>query len=478
MYWHERFERTIPACLAGIMAVSTCYGQTASQVAQPAQRPKGAPRLSDVSMRLFCKKKDQAELTAAKAFHITRADWSYIKDPEYIKRIHHFGWTFQGTMNAVTHNVEHAKHDKNGKPMLDHFGKAGRYWADNDNKSYRQWYLNQLKAWSDAGADSIQRDEPTTAQRTPIPDAARFFKDIHAKFDRQLGRHMPMSCNLSWNGSVFGGKGEPVTMLFDFGMAEMSRDKVKPEFLLRVSRDACRRGKAMVYTSHQNLGIPTYRLAIAGCYATGMHFLVPWDQFAGVNKPRVFSRPEELADLYGFVRANARYLDGYEDVAATGCRLKNSYCGKTPALNIDAAPKVSAFVRARPGDDTAPVVVHLIDWGKQPSPFVIKLRSRAFFASGAVAITLHIPVRYDARLHKKTEESQTYALLSRDIVLPTTPQDDWIVVEIPALQPWGILTVSRKPKPTEIEKPLTEHPSHSSTHTDRVNGGSTRKLKP
>ena len=29
-------------------------------------------------------------------------------------------------------------------------------------------------------------------------------------------------------------------------------------------------------------------------------------------------KPEEYADLYGFVRANAEYLDGYEEAAVAG----------------------------------------------------------------------------------------------------------------------------------------------------------------
>ena len=437
----------IAVCVAVIAAADARGGQTACEAAKPAKRPKGAPRLSDVSMRLFRKKKDGAELAAAKAFHITRADWSYIKDPQYIKTVHDLGWTFQGTMNAVTRNAEHAKRDKNGKPMLDHFSKPGRYWADNDNESYRRWYLEQLAEWIDAGADSIQRDEPTTCRRTPIPDAARFLKEMHAAFEKRLGRHVPMSCNLAWNGCVFGGKGEPVAALFDFGMAEMGRDKVRPDFLWAASRDVRRRGKAMVYTSGQKLGVKTYRLAIAGCYATGMHFIVPWDQFAGVNKPRVFSRPEDLADLYGFVRANAAYLDGYEDAAAVGYRLKDPRWAEKAILSVAGAERVTAFVRAKPGDGMAAVVVHLIEWGKADA-FRLRLRRAAFFKDGDIAVALRTPRAFEARLHEEAERLKRYGLLSRETALRTAAEGDWRIVEIPALRPWGMLIVSRKPPKT------------------------------
>jgi hypothetical protein len=393
-------------------------------------------------MRLFRKKKDAAELAAARAFHITRADWSYIRDPEYIRKVHELGWAFQGTMNAVTHNAEHARRDKAGKPVLDHFGKPGRYWADNDNESYRRWYLEQMNEWVKVGADSIQRDEPTTCRRTPIPDAARFLKEMHAAFEKQLGRHVPLSCNLAWNNCLFGGKGEAVAMLFDFGMAEMGRDKVRPDFLWQASMDVRSRGKAMVYTSYHDLGVDSYRLAIAGCYATGMHFIVPWDQFGGVNKPRVFSRPEDLADLYGFVRANALYLDGYEDAAAVGYRLTDPRWQKNPVLTLEGTDSVTAFVRARPGDGDAPVVVHLIEWGK-PRAFRVRLRSPAFFGAGETAASLSTPSAYDARLHEEAQSSKQYAPLSRTTTVRTTAEGDWRFVEVPALIPWGLLIVSR-----------------------------------
>lgn len=433
----------VAAVGAVIMMTGISDGETAAQLARPAQRPAGAPRYSDVSMRLFQQKKDRSELAAAKAFHITRADWSYIKDSAYIKMVHELGWTFQGSMNAVTHNAEHAMRDKSGKPVLDHFGKAGRYWADNDNKAYRTWYLKQLQEWIDAGVDSIQRDEPTTCRRTPVSDAARFLGEIHAAFEQQVGRHVPMSCNLAWNNSMFGGAGEPVASLFDFGMAEMGRDKVKPDFLWNASRNARERERAMVYTSFQNLGVDNYRLMIAGCYATGMHFMVPWDQFGGVNKPRVFSRPEDMADLYGFVRANAALLDGYEDAAAVGYRLMDPRCSTTPVLSLEGAERVGAFVRARPGDATAPVVVHLIEWGK-PGAFKVRLHARDFFKDGDLAVALHTPAPYDRQMHENAEISRQYTSLSCSSILQTAADDGWLTVEIPALKPWGMLVVTGK----------------------------------
>ncbi len=421
--------------------------ETASAVAQPARRPAGAPRYSDVSMRLFRKHKNGAEIATGKAFHITRADWSYIKDPAYIEKIHARGWTFQGSVNAVTHNADHAMRDKKGTPVLDHFNKPGRYWADNDNESYRRWYLEQMAGWVRAGADSIQRDEPTTCRRTPIPDAARFFRAIHPRFEKMVGRRVPLSCNLAWNGSVFGGKGEPVAALFDFGMAEMGPDKVRPDFFRQASRDARRRGTALIYTAHRNMTVSDYRRAIAGCYATGMQFIVPWDQYAGVGNPRVFSRPEDLADLYGFVRANARLLDGCEDAAAVGWRLSDDRWKNRDILAIRGAERVAAFVRARPDAAAAPVVVHLVDWGK-PKPFTVALHPRAFFTEGRLAVELRTPPPYDDAAHRRAEEARDYAPLSTSRALMVDREKGRAIVAIPTLKPWGILVVSPK-RPSE-----------------------------
>ncbi len=301
------------------------------RIAKPNRMPEGAPRYSDVGMRLFRKKKDEAEIRAAKDFHITRAEWSYIRDAEYIKKVHQLGWAFQGTTNAVTNKAEHAM-QKNGKPVLDHFGKEGRFWADMGNEAYREWLVNHMKEWIDLGADSIQRDEPTTCRRTPYPTAAAFFDNIHKRFRAAVDRKVCLSCNLAWNNSSFGGSGEQVIRRFDYGMAEFYKKQLNPQFLMKAERDARSRNSAVVYTGGHNMSTADMRLAVAGCYANGLNYIVPWDQFAGINVPRVFAKPEELADLYGFVRACGPYLDGYEAAASTASMKSSSSAGIANAL--------------------------------------------------------------------------------------------------------------------------------------------------
>jgi hypothetical protein len=280
-------------------------------------RPEGAPNYSDVSMRLFVKRENDAEIKAGKAFHITRGDWSYlygVKDKAaYIRKVKELGWSFQGATNAVTNNPDHAMKNRDGSPMLDHFGKPGRYWADMNNEDYRKWYVEQLKQWVECGADSIQRDEPLTCGRTPVRTAVAFFKDVHARLEKQIGKKVPFSCNMKL-GFAYGGR-EPVNRLFDFGMAEFYRQYLNPTAIAEASRDAERRGKTIIYTGGAPLSNGEIRCAIAGCYANGVNYIVPWDQFTGIGRPRLFSKPEDFADLYGFVRAVATHLDGYERAA-------------------------------------------------------------------------------------------------------------------------------------------------------------------
>ena len=405
--------------------------------AKPAVRPAGAPKYSDVSMRLFRKREGGAELTAAEAFHITRADWCYIRDKAYIDAVHARGWTFQGATNAVTNNPDFALKDENGQPVLDHFKKPGRFWADCNNEPYRAWYVDQLKHWVDVGVDSIQRDEPTAIRHWPIPDAVAYFEDVHARLKKAVGRDIPMSVNLAWNGSRSGGAGEPITGLFDFGMAEIGPKHVTPVFFREAARDARERGKAVIYTCYRDLGIPTYRLAIACCYANGMQFIVPWDQFAGTTEPRVFARPEDLADLYGFVRANAENLDGYEEAAVAAHGLEGD---SDPPCVVAEGDAVIAHLRAKPGDHAAPVVIHVVAWNP-PSTARLRLRTADFFGGAPLAVTLRTPAPYDAAAHADAEKTQSYAALAESRPLDVATDGSWTDVALPDLTPWGILIV-------------------------------------
>jgi hypothetical protein len=112
------------------------------------------------------------------------------------------------------------------------------------------------------------------------------------------------------------------------------------------------------------------------------------------------------------------------------------------AVEVESNSEVSAFIRAKPGDANAPVVIHLVDWNK-PDPFKMKLRKDFFFDSGELSAVLQVPVAYHEPLHDKAERSKDYSALKKEVSLPMRDEGDLIILEIPVLDPWGVLIISK-----------------------------------
>ena len=165
-----------------------------------------------------------------------------------------------------------------------------------------------------------------------------------------------------------------------------------------------------------------------------------------INKlPRIFIAPEKFADLTGFVRANAKYLDGYEEAAVSGYDLQDKRFGDEPPVRIEGGSgKLSAFIRAKPGDANAPVVIHLVE-REQGASTTLRLPTARFFGTNAIKVTLRVPLPYDAALHSKAEKDKNYRSLIRETTLTTTTEGAWTLVPVPALNPWGILVVEKLP---------------------------------
>jgi hypothetical protein len=169
--------------------------------------------------------------------------------------------------------------------------------------------------------------------------------------------------------------------------------------------------------------------------------MVPWDTYMPRDAPRYFGTPDEYADLYGFIRASRDLLDGYEDAAAIGPGLADDRWAQAAPLAIrGGSGRVRAFVRARPGEPTAPVAVHLVEWG-EPQPLSIVLENAHFFG-GEPAVRLLVPPGYDRSAHNAAEQRGDYSGLARTVDLAARVEGPETVVEIPPLAPWGILVVS------------------------------------
>jgi len=256
------------------------------------------------------------------------------------------------------------------------------------------------------------------------PDATRrFFIRFRKALDAHAGRHVTVSSN------NYGGRWSTPYDLFDFGIAELSAHPARcnPAAIRERVLDATRRGKTQLFTMPKPHGrdfapsdVAVTRKAIAAAYACGSHMLAPWDIYMG-SKPRYFGTPEQYADLFAFVRANATLFDGYEDAFAAGKDIKESRIRVRPPVVIEGNANVHAFARAVPGKPKAPVAVHLVDWGEEPKPFRVSVSPERCFGGQSVRVALLRPGHKPQRLESTADDRSLYA--------------------IPALKPWGILLV-------------------------------------
>ena len=243
--------------------------------------------------------------------------------------------------------------DKNGKILAAWINpktkKAVRWVADPENAEYRAWYVDEIVAWLKLDVDALQRDEPSGWGRARYDRAkiAEFFNGVHAEAFERAGRKVAISCNLGWNQGRFGGGGKAITDCYDAGMSEYYERGDSPGFVAGAADSARRERKALCFTGGSNLSLHQNRRAIAACYANGLRFLVPWDQFTGKDKPRYFAKPEELADLYGFVRANAMLLDGYEHAGAMWPAMARERAANQAGIKIEGEPARCARLSER-----------------------------------------------------------------------------------------------------------------------------------
>jgi len=213
-----------------------------------------------------------------------------------------------------------------------------------------------------------------------------FYRTMGEAVDKHAGRHIPVSCN------NYAGRWTFPYHLFDYGMAELPHRDVHPARIRAKLLEARRLGKAQVFT-FVSTDVRETRRVIAVCYANGGHLIVPWDVYlksTPEGSDRYFGKPEEYADLYGFVRERTRYFDGYEDAAAVGPDLKDDRY-EAPPLAVAGAPGVFAFVRVQPDKADAPIVVHLLSVTDSPQSFTLTWREQAFFQGRPVHAKLCRP---------------------------------------------------------------------------------------
>ncbi len=455
------------------------------QAAKAAKMPAGVPNYGDVCMSSRWQRPMNANdphdtLRDAAAFHATRIEWCYSFDAEWIKKVKAAGYFYGGTLNScladqwpsggedLTYRLGRVRDIKGGfvtAPWMSMWTPAP-YWGCVNSPEYRKIYLDCAKAMIEAGADAIQTDDPTLNMSTLrwggcfceycVSKSAMSYIDLEdprqltpftessvRAFLREMNEAIKKSTPtpIATSSNNFGGKWIMPYNMFDYGIAEY--DNPTPESIYVLASAVRELGKAQVITI-RNEGLSLNRKTIALCYSTGINMLCPYDVYlrsTTAGSERLFIQPHRIADLYGFVRANAHYLNGYEDAAAAGGDITETrYGGKKP---LDVIYKgMYGFVRAKPSQPDAPVVIHLVDWVGAKVPFVIKLNNANFFQGRAFDAKLIMPPAYNRELHEKAAKSKDYSALSITASLAAQTDTLTTTISIPPINPWAMVVLT------------------------------------
>jgi hypothetical protein len=443
--------------------------QTFAEMAEKTERPAGFPPSSAVCFSSRWKHPANSRdphdtFQAAADFHATGFYWISGPNQEWFKEIKRRGYTVQGWLSTILPDTLFGHTRQKGRIvnaqgelvtgpwMRDWQG----WWGCVNSPEYRDVYLRYVKMYLDAGVDSLQMDDPgenftatrwggcycpyckTKAARLgkSPPEIQKesmeeFYRWVRKEMDAYAGRHVPFSCNSHPGDRYF------FDAAFDFGIEEL--DQATPYGFYRATRDARRRGKALMYTL-RSTRVPENRRDIALSYACGTQIIVPWDVYMpGPKAPRYFGRPEDYADLYGLVRNCAAYLDGYEDAAFVTPELADDRYGQAPLGIVGGSADLSLLVRAAPGKADGPVVIHCLDRSDAPRPFRLCLDPARFFGLRPLTIDLLVPAPYDRAAHRLAEQTKNFAPL---VVRRRLAAGRVTTCDVPAVAPWGLLVIA------------------------------------
>ena len=275
-----------------------------------------------------------------------------------------------------------------------------------------------------------------------------FHEKMRKWMNEYAGRYVPYSCNNTSNPiwtSFYSG--------FDFGMGELYWGGVTPKQLWERALLIQQSGRAQVYSMpkiHNSTLSPKQhqiltRREIATTYALGYHTMVPWDVYQR-GGPRYFGKPEQYADLYGFVRAVSGYLDGYEYAAAFGKEIDVDD-DTADILDYDTESDVYVFVRAVPKAKNKPVVMHVVNWSDAKDakePIELKLNLVRFFGGSEILVTMLTPKPYSQSVHEQAIVNADYGLLREKSLLDVKYESGYANVIVPAGNLWTLLVIESR----------------------------------
>jgi hypothetical protein len=411
-----------------------------AHVATPATRPVGAPKYSDVCLRYGWVRSTFPTVADAKAliagFHATRVDWFYPgshsangtaitqASRDFIAWCHQKGMKIGGAMNTNTTELAWRLKD----------GPGTRYIGDPSIAAYINAAVAWGKAQIDAGLDALVCD-----------DFFYYNSSQKSVFDQlviaAIKAYRPGFAVASNNGSFLGT--DYVTHYsFDFHYSD-NNFAPTPGQWWQISKD--HRVQRSAAIAHPNIALDrwSYRTQIALGYATGSHVIMPWDEYIH-GSARAFGDPADYADVSAFARCLGQrgLLDGYEDAAVGGYELTETRYGTAPLAVSAGNQSVSLLARAKPGDTTAAVVVHIVKWSGTGAS-TLRLLTASFFGGAPLDIELWTRKPYQAAEHSAAEKSGDFSALYWDRTKDSkiTIKGDWTEVEIPELYSWGVLVV-------------------------------------
>ena len=481
---------------AALSAAEDNDQRTMAQMAQRIQRPAGFPQPSAVCFSSRWRHPANAQdphdtFRSAADFHATGFYWISGDSQAWFEDIKRRGYPFQGWLSTILPDKLFGNTRQQGR-ILNEKGDLVTgpwmlafqgWWGCMNSPEYRAVYLDYVKMYIDAGADLLQMDDPgenyTAIQwggcycpycrekaarlgKSP-PEIQKesteeFYRWIRGEIDAYAGRHVPFSCNSHPGNKYF------FDFAFDFGLAELAEGQARAEALYRAVRDAEGRGKAQMFT-YVSTSLTRTRAAIGLAYACGTQIIVPWDVYIATGVPRYFGKPEEYADLYGFARASARYLDGYEDAAVVLPQGADTRYEHLPVAVRGGSNELSLFLRAMPGQADAPVVIHCVDSSEQPRPFHLDFDPARFFGDRPVTIDLIAPAPYERAAHQKAEQTKDFAPLA---VTERLAAGYVTGCDVPAVEPWGLVVIAPDRAAARAVWPPAVLPDDASRYTSRL----------
>ncbi|MFI4911915.1 MAG: LamG domain-containing protein [Sedimentisphaeraceae bacterium JB056] len=451
---------------------------------------------------------------AMKMYHATRLEWIYLYGDEidFISKVRAEGLSVSF---AQTNNL---KDEPGGVgtsllgKIVDEDGNYHKNSFDNlmgcaNNEVFKQTFLREAKSRIDAGADSIQLDDPVlnddiacwceycNGSKDGFESTTEFYQWLHGQLDayyyQQYGIskfpiHGNNSSHTVYSDSFFSVSDD---YRLDYGCCETNIQDVSAQHFHNIGqnmRTYQNVSRSQIMTSPGTWGYsdPVYladfsktvRRSIGNSYAQGINMLAPFDRFGtdladGGDQnqaSRFFGDPQNFSDMFGFIRGIAIYLDGYEFAWDWGATTKAVYhvpdtpysdtWGTAPGINEPVAAVdngIAVVVRAKPGENDEPVAIHLIDWDKEAS-FSLTLNNIKFFGDGSddLRLTLLEPVdNYNADDYEASWQNLSYTCYVKTTVLSGSFANGQTAVAIPELSPWAVLMVS-KGKQTAL--PLNE----------------------